>query len=106
VIGNSLTEAFRAAGLDRPHTVVTCASLQMHKALMARGPFLAVFPRSYLHFSAERTSLKVLPVTLPGPPPPVGITTLKNRTLSPVTQLFINCAREVAMPLVQVAGRK
>jgi hypothetical protein len=30
-----------------------------------------------------------------------GIVTLKNRTLSPVTQLFIECAREVAKPLAK-----
>jgi len=30
---------------------------------------------------------------------PVGIVTLKNRTLSPVAQLFIEHAREVAKPL-------
>ena len=32
---------------------------------------------------------------------PVGIVTLKNRTLSPVAQLFIDCAREVAKPLAR-----
>jgi len=30
-----------------------------------------------------------------------GIVTLKNRTLSPVAQLFIECAREVAKPLAK-----
>jgi hypothetical protein len=28
-------------------------------------------------------------------PRPIGIVTLKNRTLNPAAQLFINCAREV-----------
>jgi hypothetical protein len=32
---------------------------------------------------------------------PNGIVTLKNRTLSPVAQLFIDCAREVAKPLAK-----
>ena len=99
VVGNYLTEAFRAAGLDPPRRVVTTASIQVHHALMAGGSFLAIFPRSLLQFSAGRLTLKVLPVELPGPPPPVGITMLKNRTRSPVTQLFIACAREVAKPL-------
>ena len=35
------------------------------------------------------------------PPLPVGIMTLKNRTISPVAQLFIDCAREVAKPLAK-----
>jgi len=32
---------------------------------------------------------------------PIGIVTLKNRTLSPVAQLFIETAREVAKPLAK-----
>lgn len=31
----------------------------------------------------------------------IGIITLKNRTLSPLAQLFIDCAREVAKPLAK-----
>jgi DNA-binding transcriptional LysR family regulator len=99
VIGVYMTEAFRAAGLEPPRSVVTCASIQMHLALMANGPFLAIFPRSLLRFSANWMSVKVLPVRLPGPPPPVGIITLRKRTLSPVAQLFIERAREMAKPL-------
>jgi hypothetical protein len=34
-------------------------------------------------------------VELPVSPWPVGIMTLKNRTISPVAQLFLDCAREV-----------
>jgi hypothetical protein len=54
-----------------------------------------------LHFSGKDLSLKVLPIKLPAQPRPIGIVTLKNRTLSPVTGLFINCARDVARPLVK-----
>jgi hypothetical protein len=32
---------------------------------------------------------------------PVGIITLKNRTLSPVVQLFVDNAREIAKPLAR-----
>jgi hypothetical protein len=32
---------------------------------------------------------------------PVGIVTLKNRTLSPVAKLFIDHARDVARPLAK-----
>ena len=99
VVATYLAESFRAAGLREPRSVVTCGSIQMHFALMAHGPFLAIFPRSLLHFSADRMAVKVLPVELPGPPPPVGITTLKNRVLNPVAQLFIARARGVAKPL-------
>jgi DNA-binding transcriptional LysR family regulator len=50
-----------------------------------------------LSFS-KRPDVKVLPVKLQHAPAPVGIVTLKNRTLSATTQLFIEHAREVAKP--------
>jgi DNA-binding transcriptional LysR family regulator len=96
VVGNYLTEAFRVAGLPLPGNVVICGSIQMHQALLVNGPFLAIFPKSLLRFGAKHLNVKVLPVALPGRPPPVGITMLKNRTLNPIIQRFIACAREIA----------
>jgi DNA-binding transcriptional LysR family regulator len=52
-------------------------------------------------FPTARPELKVLPVTLPMTRVPVGIVTLKNRTLSPVAKLFIDHARDVARPLAK-----
>ena len=43
-------------------------------------------------------ALKELPIDL-SVQSPVAIVTLRNRTLSPVVQLFIQCAREVAQAL-------
>jgi DNA-binding transcriptional LysR family regulator len=99
VAGAHVWEFFKTTGLGRPRAVVTCRSIQMHYALLTSGPFLALFPRSVLHFNANRLSIKVLPVKLTTLPPAVGVVTLKNRVISPVTQLFIDCAREVAKSL-------
>jgi DNA-binding transcriptional LysR family regulator len=52
-----------------------------------------------MHFVARPLSLKIVPVELPVQPWPVGIVTLKNRTLSPVAQLFLDCARKASKPL-------
>ena len=52
-----------------------------------------------VHFSAERLSLKALPVELPDTRISVSIITVRRRTLSPLAELFIRCAREVAKPL-------
>jgi hypothetical protein len=49
-----------------------------------------------VQFAAKRWAIKALPIDLGVQAPPVGIVTLRNRTLSPVVQLFIECAREVA----------
>jgi hypothetical protein len=57
-----------------------------------------MLPRSLIWFGGKRLGMKALPIELPEPPP-VGITTLENRTISPVARLFIDCARAVAKPL-------
>jgi DNA-binding transcriptional LysR family regulator len=92
-------ETFQACGLDPPQGAVCCTSLQMHNALLRSGPYIAMWPASVVRFGARDPSVKVLPVKLPVVPRPVGIITLKGRTISPLAQLFIECAREVAKPL-------
>jgi len=66
-------------------------------SLLTTGRFLTISPTSVLSFPTRRTQIKILPVQLPIADVPTGIVTLKNRTLSPVAQLFIDCAREVAL---------
>ena len=88
VIGSMVAEAFRASGLDVPWSNVITLSIPLYGALLARGRYLAFCPASMLWFSGKRLGLKVLPVELPGPPWPVAITTLKNRTISPVAGPF------------------
>ncbi|MGA8818139.1 MAG: LysR family transcriptional regulator [Xanthobacteraceae bacterium] len=99
VVGALIHQAFRASGLELPRANVVTSAIQMHSALMGLGPYLAIFPSSMLEFSPQRRAFKALPVELPVPPWPVTITTLKNRTISPVGQIFLECAREVAKPL-------
>jgi DNA-binding transcriptional LysR family regulator len=98
-IGSSVADAFRARGVKFPPKSVTWGTASFINALLPRGPYLCVLPTSLLRFGANLPRLKVLSVDLPIPPWPVGIMTLKNRTLTPVTQLFIDCAREVVKPL-------
>jgi DNA-binding transcriptional LysR family regulator len=49
----------------------------------------------------NRPELNVLPVKLPIAPVPVGVVTLKNRTLTPVARLFIDGTREFARRLMK-----
>ena len=88
-----------ASGLEVPHASVTVYSIQMQNALLATGRFLSFLPATMLHFSANHLPVKVLPVELPIKSRPVGITTLKNRTQSPLVHLFTKCAREMAKAL-------
>lgn len=101
VIGSIVSEAFRASGLDYPRVTVVTDSPHTRISLLATGRFVTIFPASALRFPARRAELKALPVELPMARRPNGIVTLKNRTLSPVAQLFIDCAREVAKPLAK-----
>jgi DNA-binding transcriptional LysR family regulator len=99
VIGSIVTEAFRASGLGYPRVAVVTDSPHMRISLLATGRFVTIFPASALRFLARGSELKVLPVNLPMARRPNGIITVKNRALSPVAQLFIDCAREIAKPL-------
>ncbi|SRR5216683_4151314 len=103
MVESIFSEAFRANGLKYPSRGVAFGAIHLHTALVANGPFLAMWPASVLRFGVNRRLVKVLPVDLPVPPWPVGVMTLKNRTVSPVVQLFIECARDVTKALAQDA---
>jgi DNA-binding transcriptional LysR family regulator len=96
-----IADAFRANGLDLPRSIVTARSILVQNGLLATGRFLSILPRTVLNFCTKSLSLKILPVEVHIQPYPVGIVTLKNRTLSPVAQLFIAGARELAKPFAK-----
>ena len=101
VVGSLFVDAFRRMNLKVPPIAVTTTSIQLHAALLETGLFLSLFPGSLLRFGGKRLAVKVLPVKLPIEPWPVGIVTLKNRTLSPVTQLFVDRAYRAARQLAR-----
>jgi DNA-binding transcriptional LysR family regulator len=94
--GSVVAEAFRAAGLDVPQATVFSSVTPVRNALLASGRFLSMVQSSTVRFGSQNAALKVLPINLPTTRRPIGIITLKNRTLSPVAQLFIDCAHQVA----------
>jgi len=89
-----------ASGLPIPHVAVASYGHHLTNALVSTGRFLTMLPGAYLKFNGKRFGLKALPVKLSLPPQPIGIVTLKNRTLSPLAQLFIKCAPNIAKPLM------
>jgi DNA-binding transcriptional LysR family regulator len=100
-VGDLIADVFHTSGLDSPNSAVVCSSIEMTWSLLATGRFLAVLPLSLLRFGVQRDAVKTLPVKLSVAPKPVGIVTLKNRTLSPAAELFIDCIRGVARPLAK-----
>jgi DNA-binding transcriptional LysR family regulator len=95
-----ITEAFRARGLDTPKVNLTTFSVHIRTHLLATGPHIAAFPKSVLGLNASWFALKVLPVDLPSPPWPVVAVTLKNRTLHPIAQRFIDEVRNFAQSMM------
>jgi DNA-binding transcriptional LysR family regulator len=103
-LGLLFLEAFRASGLDYPRATVVADPIEVRVSLIATGRFLTMFNPSVLRFPIKRQEIVALPVELPIVAAPIGIFSLNNRTLSPVTKLFIDCAREVAKPLARPAS--
>jgi DNA-binding transcriptional LysR family regulator len=75
---------------------VSAVSILVRNHLLASGRYLTVLPDSVLRYNAKRWSLKALPIDLRIKPRPIAIVTLKNRTVSPVVQLFVEHVRAVA----------
>lgn len=96
VIRDLITEAFKSHGLEAPQERVSASSMLLRNQLLATGRYLTVLPESVLRHNAKQWSLKALPVDLGMKPMSVAIITLKNRTVSPVVQLFIEQVRAVA----------
>jgi DNA-binding transcriptional LysR family regulator len=102
-VGPLMAEAFHANGLAMPRIAVTTTTAHLLFQLLESGRFVGHFGDGLMHFYTNRFAIKKLPIELPIQPFQVAIVALKNRTISPVAQLFIDCALEVARPL---AGRQ
>jgi DNA-binding transcriptional LysR family regulator len=89
--GSLAIELFRSGGVDMPRAPITTLSIHLYCQLAASGRFVSVLPISVLRFGGHDRALKMLPIKLPTQPRPVGIVTLKNRTLSPIAKIFIEC---------------
>jgi len=103
-INSFIVEAFRRHGLDLPRQSVTSFSMNLRNHLLATGRFVTILSGSVLRFNAKAWSLKALPIDLGLQPRFVAIVTLKNRSLSPVVQLFIDHARAVARSMSSPTG--
>jgi DNA-binding transcriptional LysR family regulator len=100
-LGAFFKTAFHASGLHYPRKAVFTNPADVRISLLATGRYLSIFSTTRLKFPAARPSFKILPVALPLPPVPIGVFTLKNRTLSPVAELFIEHAREAGKLLAR-----
>ncbi len=89
-------EVFRRSGVDIPSATVMTVSLHLYMRLIETGRWLGLVPASAMRLGGKGLRLKVLPVKTSPPPAPVGFITVKNRTLTPLAERFIECTRKVA----------
>jgi DNA-binding transcriptional LysR family regulator len=99
VPGAPVFEAFRGCGLEMPQTSVFSNSLNLRYNLLATGRFLTMIPVSVLHFSPAKALVEVLPVRIPRWTVPYVVVALKDRTLSPMAQIFLKFLRDTAKQL-------
>jgi len=99
--GTFVTGAFRSAGLEFPRAAVATSALEMRANLLRTGRYLSIVPEFWLQLPIRHTFIRKLPVELPITGAPVGIVTLKGRQISPMAQLFIESAREIAKLLAE-----
>jgi DNA-binding transcriptional LysR family regulator len=86
-------EVFHAATLRFPSANIITLSIQLYTIMLESGRWLGLVPGSVIRVGPKRPSLKILPVKVSAPPHPVGIITVKNRTLSPLAERFIDQLR-------------
>ncbi len=103
VVDRLMVEAFRASGLEPPRAAVYTDAINVRTRLALTRGFLIVVPASMLSLPARHEWLRRVPVELPTTRRQMGVLTLKNRTLSPLAHLFVECARELANPLAKSA---
>lgn len=100
--GALIAEVFRANDFSPPRQSVKTIAIQLTVSLIASGEFVGILPTSVAALSGHRAGLRVLPLKPSGPRISAEIVFLRNRTLSPAVESFINCAREVAVSLVRM----
>lgn len=99
VPGSYIADIFRAENLTPPPASITTLSVQLTTALLANGRYVGFFPRSVTTSRLGRGSLKILPVRIANKRIAADLITVRDRTVSPLAKLFIQCARQVSSPV-------
>jgi DNA-binding transcriptional LysR family regulator len=73
----------------------------MRDKLLATGRFLTMLSSYTLMLPRRHPTLKALPVDLANARGTIALITLKNRTLSPLAELFIETTRAIVKPLAK-----
>jgi DNA-binding transcriptional LysR family regulator len=91
-----IRHAFEEQDLEMPRAAVTTASTYALSVLVGNGPFLAIHPTAMLTTPNAHPQLTAIDVRLPTTRGPIGLITLKGRSLSPAAKIFLQSAASVA----------
>src|SRR5262245_1498420 len=94
-------DASGAAGHAPPRITAATTSSNLRGEMLTTGRYLTMVPRYWVLLPRSNPSLRVLPVEFPHTRLKVAIITLKNRSLSRATQLFIDRVRALTKPLAK-----
>lgn len=97
--GGPTFEAFKALGLEPPRVSIFSKSLNLRYSLLETGRYITMIPELALRLGPRRALLKVLPVDIPRWTQATAVSVLKDRTLSPMAQAFIDGVRDAARAL-------
>ena len=104
IFSTYLTQAFETNGLAAPKLGVRSYSVAQRVSLLTTNRFVSAESGSVLRFNAAKLPIKVLPVEHTARPWPIGVVTLKSRTVSPVVQTFLKYVRQVAKPMAKATS--
>ena len=82
-----------------PKAGLLTLSVPLRNHLLADSNYITASANSVLRLHAARFAHTALSVDLPQRPWPAVVVTPRNRTLNPLVERFIECAREVTKPL-------
>src|SRR4051794_612799 len=86
-------DALHAAGVGAPQITVATTSSDLRGQMLSTGHYLTMVPRYWVLLPRRNPRLRVLPVAFPNTRLDVAIITLKSRSLSRATELFIESVR-------------
>ncbi len=87
-----LETSFRQAGLPTPVATIESASVVMNATLLTRAPLLTLLPWGAARPLAAIGLLRILPVTLPEPAPPLAILMRQERMARRWKSRWLRCA--------------
>ncbi len=97
-----ISEAIRTRCGRLPHVGVYTVAMSLRLALLASGDYISCIPSSVYRHGAQGRPIKALPIEL-DLKASIAMISLKARSLSPVVQVFIECARQVAQEMAREA---